>query len=152
MEFLDDKDEGMITFVLSQILDTCINGITLSDPDQQDNPIVYANASFEFITGYSREETIGRNCRFLQNEDREQDGLKIVRNAINEQKSATVTLRNYKKDGSLFYNQFSIRPLFDKKGKLIYYLGIQYDVTNQIEAEAELNELNALIKQADGNR
>jgi PAS domain S-box-containing protein len=151
MDFVVAKDESTIPFVLSQILDTCVNGITLSDPDQEDNPIVYVNEAFEFITGYSREETVGRNCRFLQNEDRDQEGIERIREAMRETKSVTVTLRNYTKDGTLFYNQFTIRPLFDKEGKLIYYLGIQYDVTNQVEAEEELKQLNALIKKADGD-
>jgi PAS domain S-box-containing protein len=149
MEFVITKDEGMIPFVLSQILDTCVNGITLSDPDQEDNPIVYANEAFEWITGYSRDETIGRNCRFLQGEDRDQEGIQRIREAIRDVKPVTVTLRNYKKDGTLFYNQFSIRPLFDRQDNLIYYVGIQYDVTNQVEAEEELKQLNALIKKAD---
>jgi len=151
MEFVAAKDESMIPFVLSQILDTCVNGITLSDPDQEDNPIVYVNEAFELVTGYSREETVGRNCRFLQNEDRDQEGIERIREAMRETKSVTVTLRNYKKDGTLFYNEFTIRPLLDKQGKLIYYLGIQYDVTNQVEAEEELKQLNALIRKADGN-
>ena len=149
MEFVITKDEDMIPFVLSQILDTCVNGITLSDPDQEDNPIVYANEAFELITGYSRDETIGRNCRFLQGEDRDQEGIQRIREAIRDVKPVTVTLRNYKKDGTLFYNQFSIRPLFDRQDNLIYYVGIQYDVTNQVEAEEELKQLNALIKKAD---
>ena len=150
MEFVVAKDESMIPYVLSQILDTCINGITLSDPEQEDNPIVYVNEAFELITGYSRDETVGRNSRFLQNEDRDQEEIERIREAMREEKSVTVTLRNYRKDGTLFYNQFTIRPLFDKQGKLIYYLGIQYDVTNQVEAEEELKQLNALIKKADG--
>ena len=60
MDFTVEKDPGMIPFVLSQILDTCVNGITLSDPDRPDNPIVYANEAFELITGYDREEILGR--------------------------------------------------------------------------------------------
>jgi PAS domain S-box-containing protein len=145
MEFVADKDEGMIPFVLSQILDTCINGITLSDPDQEDNPIVYANEAFELITGYDREEILGRNCRFLQGEDRDQESIEEIRQAIREKRPTTVTLRNYRKDGALFYNQFSIRPLFDRQGKLIYYLGIQHDITNQVQAEEELKRLNELL-------
>lgn len=150
MEFVTVKDEGLIPFVLSQILDTCVNGITLSDPDQEDNPIVYANEAFELITGYSREEIVGRNCRFLQGEDRDQAGIEKIREAIREEKPLTVTLRNYRKDGTLFHNRFSIRPLFDRQGRLVYYLGIQYDVTNQIEAEEELKRLNALLGEPDG--
>lgn len=147
MDFVASKDEGMIPYVLSQILDTCINGVTLSDPDQEDNPIVYANEVFELITGYSNSEIIGRNCRFLQGDDRDQQGLEEIRKAIREQQSVTVTLRNYRKDGTLFHNQFTIRPLFDRQGRLIYFLGLQYDITNQVEAEAELEHLNKLLGQ-----
>ena len=145
MEFKVEKDPGTIPFVLSQILDTCVNGITLSDPDQPDNPIVYANEAFELITGYDREEILGRNCRFLQRDDRDQPQLERIRDALKDQNPITVTLRNYRKDGTLFYNQFSIRPLFDPQGRLIYYLGIQYDVTEKMNAESELDRLNALL-------
>ena len=145
MEFTAEKDEGTIPFVLSQILDTCINGITLSDPDQPDNPIVYANEAFELITGYDRDEILGRNCRFLQGEDRDQPEIERIREALRDQKSVTVTLRNYTKDGTLFYNQFSIRPLLDRQGRLVYYLGLQYDVTEKIRAEEELRRLNARL-------
>ena len=143
MDFTVEKDPGTIPYVLSQILDTCINGITLSDPDQPDNPIVYANEAFELITGYDRDEIIGRNCRFLQGDDRDQPEIERIREALREHKPVTVTLRNYRKDGSLFLNQFSIRPLVDPQGRLIYYLGTQYDVTEMVRAEEELRRLNA---------
>lgn len=149
MEFVADKDESMIPFVLSQILDSCVNGISLSDPDQKDNPLVYANEAFELITGYSREEILGHNCRFLQGEDRDQEGIEQIRQAMREKKSVTVTLRNYRKDGELFYNRFSIRPLLDREGRVIYFLGIQYDVTNQVQAENELKRLNTLLAKVD---
>jgi PAS domain S-box-containing protein len=149
VEFIAEKDQGLIPYVLSQILDTVVNGVTLSDPDQPDNPIVYANAAFELITGYDRDEIIGRNCRFLQGEDRDQPEIVTIREALREQRSVTVTLRNYKKDGSLFYNRFTIRPLLDPKDRLIYYLGIQYDVTDQVMAEQELARLNALLEAVD---
>ena len=146
MEFMAEKDEGTIPFVLSQILDTCVNGITLSDPDQPDNPIVYANEAFELITGYNREEIVGHNCRFLQGTDRDQPEIERIREALRDQKAVTVTLRNYRKDGTLFYNRFSIRPLLDRQGRLVYYLGIQYDVTDKVEAEEELRRLNAMLR------
>ena len=84
MEFNFTKGEGMIPFVLSQILDSCVNGITLSDPDQEDNPIVYANEAFELITGYNRDEIIGRNCRFLQADDKNQESIGQIREGIKE--------------------------------------------------------------------
>ena len=149
MDFVADKDDSMIPFVLSQILDSCVNGITLSDPDQEDNPLVYANEAFELITGYSREEILGRNCRFLQGDDRDQEGIEQIRQAMGENKSVTVTLRNYRKDGELFYNRFSIRPLFDRQGRVIYYLGVQHDVTNQVQAEEELKRLKQLLNKVD---
>ena len=148
MEFTAEKDPGLIPFVLSQILDTVVNGITLSDPDQPDNPIVYANAAFELITGYEQDEIIGRNCRFLQGNDRGQPEIERIREALRTHEPVTVTLRNYRKDGTLFYNRFSIRPLFDRAGRLIYYLGVQYDVTEQVRAQEELARLNALLAAA----
>jgi PAS domain S-box-containing protein len=148
MDFTAEKDPGLIPYVLSQILDTVVNGITLSDPDQPDNPIIYANAAFELITGYEREEIIGRNCRFLQGEDRDQPEIERIRQAMRDHTRVTVTLRNYRKDGGLFYNRFSIRPLFDRDGRLIYYLGVQYDVTEQVKAKEELARLNALLEAA----
>lgn len=145
MEFAIDKDPSTIPYVLSQILDTCINGITLSDPDQPDNPIIYANEAFELITGYDLDEILGRNCRFLQGDDHNQPEIERIGEALREHKPVTVTLRNYRKDGSLFYNQFSIRPLLNPQGRLIYYLGTQYDVTEKVRAEDELRRLNALL-------
>ncbi len=150
MEFVAEKDGDLIPYVLSQILDTAVTGITLSDPDLEDNPIIYANEVFELITGYSREEMIGRNCRFLQGEDRDQEEIGQIREAVREHRPITVTLRNYKKDGTLFYNRLSVRPLFDRQGRLIYYLGVQYDVTNEVQAEKELTRLRELLHEVGG--
>ena len=137
-----EKDAGVIPFVLSQILDTCINGVTLSDPDQPDNPIVYANEAFERITGYSQDEIIGRNCRFLQGTERDQPEIERIRDAMRENTEVTVTLRNYKKDGTPFFNEFTIRPLTDRQGKVIYYLGVQDDVTEELVAKQEFERLS----------
>lgn len=135
--FTTAKDDGLIPYVLTQILDACVNGITLSDPDLPDNPIVYANKVFEDLSGYSQAEVVGRNCRFLQGDDREQEALTTIRTALAEQESCVVTLRNYRKNGELFFNRLSIRPLVDREGKVIYYLGVQYDITEQLRASGE---------------
>lgn len=126
--FTTAKDDGLIPWVLTQILDSCVNGITLSDPDLPDNPIVYANKVFEEMSGYSQEEIVGRNCRFLQGEDREQPALTTIRAALARHEACVVTLRNYRRDGSMFLNRLSIRPLLDREGRVIYYLGVQYDL------------------------
>ena len=141
MNFQVEKDAGIIPQILTQILDGSVNGITLSDPDQDDNPIVYANKAFEQITGYSNEETVGRNCRFLQGQERDQEELQKIRDAIKNAKPVEVTLKNFRKNGELFYNRLSITPLFDNEGHLIYFLGVQYDVTEQIQAQQEIKKL-----------
>lgn len=141
MDLKLEKDTGLIPYVLSQILDTCVNGVTLSDPDQPDNPIVYANDAFERITGYGQDEIIGRNCRFLQGSERDQPEIERIREALRTDSEVTVTLRNYKKDGTPFFNEFTIRPLTDHKGAVVYYLGIQHDVTDELLAQEEVKRL-----------
>ena len=141
MNFQVEKDAGIIPQILTQILDGSVNGITLSDPDQDDNPIVYANKAFEKISGYSNEETVGRNCRFLQGQEKDQEELQQIREAIKNAKPVEVTLKNFRKNGELFYNRLSITPLFDSEGQLIYFLGVQYDVTEQIQAQQEIKTL-----------
>lgn len=135
------KDAGIIPQVLTAILDNCINGVTIADPDLPDCPVVYANKAFEQLTGYDQNEIIGRNCRFLQANDREQEARVGIKNAMTTQQEVTVHLRNYKKNGNLFHNRLKITPLFDGKGNIIYFLGVQYDVTYQIDAENEINRL-----------
>ena len=141
MKFQVEKDAGIIPQILTQILDGSVNGITLSDPDQEDNPIVYANKAFEQITGYSNEETVGLNCRFLQGQEKDQEELQKIRDAIKNATPIEVTLRNFRKNGELFYNRLSITPLFDNEGHLIYFMGVQYDVTEQILAQQEIKTL-----------
>lgn len=148
MYFNPEKDPCIIPSVLTQILDTCVNGITLSDPEQPDNPIVFANGVFCEMTGYDLDEIIGRNCRFLHGEDRDQEGLEQIRNALETHSQIKVLLRNYRKDGELFYNQLTIQPLRDSEGKLIYYLGAQYDVTDLIRAQREAERMSLLLDQA----
>jgi PAS domain S-box-containing protein len=146
MLFIAEKDsDGVIPYLLTTILDECVNGVILSDPDLPDSPIVYANKALETLTGYSQEETIGFNCRFLQANDQNQEASKQISEAMKKQESIEVTIRNYKKDGTLFYNRLKITPLLDKKGRIIYYLGVQYDMTEQVEANNEIRELNAII-------
>ena len=150
MSFIVKKDNALIPQVLSAILDECVNGVTLADPDLEVAPIVYANKAFERLTGYGQEDIIGLNCRFLQGEDREQPGRFIIAEAMKKHESVEVTLRNYKKNGELFHNHLKITPLFDNKQRVIYYLGVQYDITKQVDANNEIKELNALLNALNG--
>lgn len=145
MNFTVDKDSGIIPQVLSAILDECVNGVTLADPDLEDAPIVYANKAFERLTGYTQEDIIGYNCRFLQGDDREQSARFEIAAAMQKNEGVEVTLRNYKKDGTLFHNRLKVIPLFDRKKRVVYYLGVQYDITEKVNAENEIKSLSALL-------
>jgi PAS domain S-box-containing protein len=116
------------------------NGIVITDPNQPDDPIIYVNPSFERMTGYSAQETLGRNCRFLQGTEREQQALEELRTALRDGHQCKVILRNYKKDGTLFWNELSISPVRDTEGKLVNFIGVQEDVTRRKEAEEELRQ------------
>ncbi len=145
MAFIVEKDSGLIPQVLSAILDECVNGVTLSDPDLEDSPIIYANKAFERLTGYSQAEIIGHNCRFLQGDDRDQEQRLKISEAIKKHEAVEVTMRNYRKDGTLFYNHLKIVPLFDKKQRVLYYLGVQYDITQQVDANNQIKSLTDLL-------
>lgn len=145
MNFIVDKDSGIIPQVLAAILDACVNGVTLADPDMEDAPIIYANKAFENLTGYSQEEILGHNCRFLQGADRDQSARYEIAEAMKKNEGVEVTLRNYKKDGTLFHNHLKVIPLFDKKQRVIYYLGVQYDITQQVNADNEIKTLTDIL-------
>ena len=116
------------------------DGIVIADMAADDGAMIYVNRAFEAITGYSADEALGRNCRFLQNGDRDQPGLAELRRALAEQKPATVALRNYRKDGSLFWNELHLSPLFDDHGRLTHYVGIQHDISERVAGEEALRE------------
>lgn len=141
MDFIVEKDPGLIPQILSKILDSCVNGVTLADPDQEDMPLIYVNKAFEEITGYTLAESVGKNCRFLQGKEHNQAALNQLREAIKNKKSVEVTLHNYRKNGEFFYNHLLMSPLFDSKGNLLYFLGVQYDITRQVRADEEINDL-----------
>src|SRR3712207_6462647 len=113
----------------------------MTDPNQPDDPLVYVNPAFEKTTGYAAEEALGRNCRFLQGEDRDQPALEELRAAVRGERHCTVVLRNYRKDGSLFWNELSIYPVRDEEGGMANFVGVQNDVTERIRAEEVLSDV-----------
>ena len=125
---------------LDRAVTASTNAIVITDPNQPDDPLVYVNPAFERTTGYAAEEALGRNCRFLQGEDRDQPGLGELRAAVHEGRHCTVVLRNYRKDGTLFWNELSVYPVRDEEGGVANFVGVQNDVTERIRVEAVLSE------------
>jgi PAS domain S-box-containing protein len=113
-------------------------GITISDPDLEDNPVIYANAAFERITGYPIEEVVGRNCRFLQGPDTDPETVAKMRRAVDSWEPVTVEVRNYRRNGEEFWNQVTIAPIYDDDGEPSHYVGFQQDVTDRKRAEESL--------------
>jgi two-component system, sporulation sensor kinase C len=127
-----------------RIFRSVTSGISIAAAAEPDLPLSYVNPAFEVITGYSLEEVAGKNCRFLQHENREQPGLVLIREAIANQRPTVAILKNYKKDGTPFWNELLMSPIFDRDGKLTHYVGIQNDVTARVAFEEALRESEKL--------
>jgi len=133
-------------------LDSANSGIIITDNNLPDNPIIYCNKAFEKITGYNHEEIIGHNCRFLQMKDRHQRERTILKKHIEEGKECKVEIRNYKKNGDLFWNELYISPVRDENGKITNFIGVQNDVTDRKKAEQELREEKASVEKKVSER
>ncbi len=127
-----------------RIFRSVTSGISVADVTRPDLPLVYVNPAFEVMTGYSLEEVLGKNCRFLQNDDHDQPGLTLIREAIRARREVTAILRNYRKNGTLFWNELSLSPICNREGTVTHFVGIQTDVTARVEFEAALRESEKL--------
>jgi PAS domain S-box-containing protein len=107
----------------------------ITDPRRPDNPIVFANASFLELTGYSRDEVIGSNCRFLQGPESDQASIRVMREAIEAKTDIAIDILNYRKDGTKFWNGLHISPVTSTSGELQFFFASQVDVTDRIEAQ-----------------
>src|SRR5574344_1442035 len=136
--------------LLQLVVEASNDGIVVAEQEGDDNILIYANPAFERLTGYGADDILYQDCRFLQAGDREQIGLELIRQAFPEHRPCRQVIRNYRKDGSPFCNELSITPLFNEADQLTYYIGIQKDVSAEVDAlqrvkelEAELAELRA---------
>ena len=121
----------------NRVLEEAPIGITIADVAAEDNPLIYVNDHFEALTGYDAEEVVGRDCRFLQGERTREEPVAAMREAIGNAEPVTVELRNYRKDGSEFWNRVTIAPLLDDDGTVQNWVGFQEDVTERKERERE---------------
>ena len=127
-----------------RIFRSVTSGISVSNATLPDMPLVYVNPAFELMTGYSLEEIQGRNCRFLQGKDLDQPGRTVIREALREQREVIAILKNYRKDGTPFWNELSLSPIRNREGLLTHFVGIQMDITARVEFEAALRQSEKL--------
>jgi two-component system sporulation sensor kinase C len=127
-----------------RIFRSVTSGISIASASSPDLPLVYVNPAFEVMTGYSLEEVQGKNCRFLQGKDRDQPALELVREGIRSHGEVVTVLKNYRKDGTPFWNELYLSPIRNRDGVLTHFVGIQQDVTARVEFEAALRESEKL--------
>jgi diguanylate cyclase (GGDEF)-like protein/PAS domain S-box-containing protein len=125
---------------LSSAIANLTTGVVITDPNQPDNPVIFANPAFSRMTGFSQAEVLGRNCRMLQGADTDPLVLQDLRQAIAARRAFTCVLLNYRKDGTSFWNELTISPVFDDSGRLTNFVGLQTDVTVRRQEEAARRE------------
>jgi len=131
----------------SRAIDEAPVGITITDPSQEDNPLIYVNKHFIDLSGYPQEELLGWNCRFLQGERTASEPVAALRSAIDTEQSVSVEFLNYQKDGSEFWNQLNISPVRDESGAVVNYVGFQQDVTERVEREQALEKRERILRE-----
>ena len=138
--------------ILLQLVESAQDGIVVAEKEGEDTILVYVNPAFEQLTGYSADEILYQDCRFLQGEGTNLDAVKVIRHAINDQAPVRMILKNYRKDGSIFWNELSVTPFYDEIDQITYYIGIQKDVTTQVELSLELETARETIQRLSEQR
>lgn len=131
--------------LLQLVIEASNDGIVVAEQEGDDNILIYANPAFERLTGYAVDDILYQDCRFLQAADRDQPGLAAIREAIRNNRPCRQIIRNYRKDGSAFWNELSITPVFNEGDQLTYFIGIQKDVSAEVEAQQRVRELEAEV-------
>lgn len=132
--------------ILLQLVESAQDGIVVAEKEGDDTILVYVNPAFERLTGYSADEILYQDCRFLQGEDTDFTAVNVIRQAINDHTPVRTILKNYRKDGSIFWNELSVTPFYDELDHITYYIGIQKDVTTQVELSLELEAARETIQ------
>jgi PAS domain S-box-containing protein len=132
---LDDPDYSLV-----KALQTAQQNFVITDPSLPDNPIVFASQGFLVLTGYTLDQVLGRNCRFLQGPQTDPKAVAKIRKAISDGFDTSVCLLNYKIDGTTFWNQFFVAPLRDSDGNVVNYVGVQCQVSDDFARAIAQNE------------
>jgi len=144
------KQTSLSLVLRDQAVRASLSAITIADASLPDLPLTYVNPAFTAITGYTAEEILGRNCRFLQNDDHDQPGLVQLRAAIREKRDCTVILRNYRKNGEMFYNELKLSPIFNDAAELTHFVGVSNDVNARYAYEDVIRKVAVRSEQIAG--
>lgn len=121
-------------------------GITIADAQTDDLPLVYANQAFEDLTGYDADAALGRNCRFLQGAETDEETVAVLREAMQDQEPVTTELVNYRADGTPFWNQLTVAPVENSTGEITHFIGVQQDVTARKRRQRLIRLLNRVLR------
>ncbi|WP_058997031.1 PAS domain S-box protein [Haloarcula sp. CBA1127] len=141
----DRKEREQKLLRNKRAIDEAPVGVVITDPGQTDNPLIYANDHYRDLTGYSLPELLGKNCRMLQGENTDPESVATMRDAIDAEERVTVELRNYRKDGTEFWNRIRIAPVRDD-GTVVNYVGFQQDITERKRREKRLEETSSRLE------
>lgn len=136
------NDDSVLIF--QKAANTIDESIVIADAQAKNTPIIYVNQAFSRITGYSKEDVLGKNCRFLQGPGTDPAAVETIREALSARKNCVVEILNYRKDGTEFWNRLSIVPILNEKGTATHFVGIQSDITLSKQLTQEISELNAM--------
>lgn len=131
--------------LLQLVVEASNDGIVVAEQEGDDNILIYANPAFQRLTGYNVDDILYQDCRFLQGDERDQPGLAVIREAVSNLHPCRQIIRNYRKDGTAFWNELSITPVFNDADQLTYFIGIQKDVSVEVQAAERVKELEAEV-------
>ncbi|NVH72594.1 EAL domain-containing protein [Paraburkholderia sp. JPY432] len=137
-DITEQKRADLALRLQSRALDASVNAILITAPSPSGNLIEYVNPAFMRITGYDLDEVIGHDCRVLQRDDRDQEGVALIREALAANREVSAVVRNYRKDGALFWNQLFIAPVPNAEGVITHHIGVINDVTELIRYQEQL--------------
>ncbi|MBB4657645.1 PAS domain-containing protein [Parvularcula dongshanensis] len=143
----EDQFSGASGVLFEQAMAQTRMAICLTDPNQEDDPIVFSNRAFRELTGYLEEEIVGRNCRFLQGPDTNRETVERISQALRDEDVIVVELLNYRKDGTPFWNALHIGPIYNQHNELLYFFGSQWDVTDVHTARADERHAKTLARE-----
>ena len=132
--------------LLQLVINASNDGIVIAEKEgEQDKILIYVNPAFERLTGYTSEEILYQDCRFLQSGDRDQQALPLIRDALNREQSCREILRNYRKDGTPFWNELSLSTVKNPADGQTYFVGVKKDVTVQVKAQQRVAQLEGQV-------